>query len=162
MLRQAHDVLASMAGRMDKERSVEMKAKALVLTMAMLGVMITTVGCNNSAPYAIELDTVTREAYPRQVVLDESLHDYIVAQRTVITPSEPGRPMQVSAALRNISDGPIKVQYKIDFYDERGRLLEGASGWQNAYMAPKARVIMEANSISDRAMDWSMEIRPAR
>ena len=137
-----------------------MCTKAITRVATVLLVVGACLGGCDTAPARIKPDPVLD--YPQKVAL-EGLDKAVVAARPIVTPSTADRPMQVSVPLRSIVDGrALNVQYKFEFFDQNGRPLRTNLGWRFQKLEPRVQVFLEGNALETKAVDWRLQVRPAR
>jgi len=100
-------------------------------------------------------------AYPQNVAL-EGLHKYVVVEQPIVDPPTENRPLNVTVPLRSIIDGQVRIQYRFEFLDRRGRPLKSSSGFKYAAIEPRTQVFLQSNALDTNAVDWRLLVRPAR
>ena len=128
-----------------------------------LGLVLLAAGCRSTdtSPPGAYSDPVARANYPRVVMLDD-LQQWVVVSEPIVTKGE-NTPLRVSVPLRALTRyEELNVQYRFSFFDEVGRPIEPAPSWTYLRLPSKAQRIVEANALDQRAMDWRIEVRPAR
>jgi uncharacterized protein YcfL len=119
-------------------------------------------GCqdNVKAPGYVQQDPLPAEQYPR-VDLDASLQTWLVsstAPRVV-----PGPPMAVTYTCRAKTDvEELNVQYRYLWFDKNGAPLNDNPTWQYKRMPSRSEVFFTGNATDSTAVDWRLQIRPAR
>lgn len=134
----------------------------IVLVVLMALAVVSMVGCRGSTlPPGGVADPLPRANYPRVVVL-EGLQPYIAVTEPIVVKEE-GRPLHVTVPLRAATRREeLNTQYRFVFLDEQGRTVPPEQNWKYIRLPSRAQRHLEANAVDDRAVDWRMEIRPAR
>ena len=130
---------------------------ALALPITLAAALLA--GCS-TAPGAAKPDPLPADRYPQIVAMD-GLQSNLVYDRVNVEPG-PRPPMSVSVAVRWTRDEPCPIQYRFQFFDDRGRLLEPAPDWQRTTLEGKAQSFLIGSSLQSQAVDWRLEIRKAR
>ncbi len=104
-------------------------------------------------------DPVAYANYP-QIATLERLHRYIVVSKVI---EDPGPPLSVTSVVRaKTRTDEWDVQYRYFFLDEAGRPLEADPDWRFMHLPARTQMYMEGNALDSTAVDWRLEIRPAR
>ena len=119
-------------------------------------------GCNDpvKAPGAVGGDPLASSQYAKIAAL-EGLSPYIVMG----TPPrvETGPPMRVTCALRAATDyEELSVQYRYFFFNAAGVPLNPNPDWQYFRMPSRTESFFSGNALDKTAVDWRLEVRPAR
>lgn len=132
------------------------------LFAVMAGGCVLMGGCQTSTlPPAAQRDPVGSENYPRVVILD-GLQRWVVVDAPVVTKSERD-PLRVTVPVRAVTRREeLNVQYRFAFFDADGRPIEPSPAWRYERLPSKAQRFLEANALDQRAVDWRVDIRPAR
>ncbi len=132
------------------------------LWTGLLGAAVAAGGCRTSTlPPAAQRDPLPSENYPRVVILD-GLQRWVVVDAPVVTKSERD-PLRVTVPVRAVTQNEeLNVQYRFAFFDADGRPLEPEPSWRYERLPSKAQRHIEANALDQRAVDWRVDIRPAR
>lgn len=124
------------------------------------------VGCNQNPPYrpppgSLE-EPMPQSQYPN-INVHEPLTPWIMVSDPIVTRDDLGT-MRVEVPIRSISrsNEDMNVQYRFQFLDEQGRLLQPEPEWQYIRMESAIQVFVRANAMDNRARDWRLEIKPAR
>jgi len=131
--------------------------------LSALGLGLLGAGCQttDTSPPGAYADPVSRANYPRVVMLDD-LVPWVVVSEPIVTKSV-DVPLRVSVPLRAVTKSEeLNVQYQFTFFDEVGRPIEPTPSWTYLRLPSKAQRIIEANALDQRAVDWRVEVRPAR
>lgn len=56
----------------------------------------------------------------------------------------------------------MNIQYKYQFLDAQGRVLEPEPAWQYMRLEPTIQYYLSGNAMDSRAADWRLDIKPAR
>ncbi len=137
--------------------------KRSILGTVVTGIVATlaTGGCDTvKAPAAVRPDPLPARAYPKQVAIHGLAQGLASGKPTVTGPTE-GEPLRVSVPLRSTADKPLNVQYQFRFFDKNGRPTH-QSGWRFLNIPPRVKRVVEANAMDTKAVDWRLEVRPAR
>lgn len=134
-----------------------MQHRRMLLT-GVLMMAFGVIGCDSvKAPRSAQFDQL--QEYPKVTAL-EGLADWVVVSDVML---DPGPPMGVIVPARAKTDGQeLDVQYRFFFLDSDDRPLERDPDWRYMRMPSRTRVFMEANALDRDAVDWRLEIRPAR
>ncbi len=126
------------------------------------GALLLAGGCRTSTlPPGAQRDPLPRENYPRVVVLDD-LQRWVVVDAPIVTKSERD-PLRVTVPVRAVTDHEeLNVQYRFAFFDADGRPMDPEPSWRYERLPSKAQRMIEANALDQRAVDWRVDIRPAR
>jgi uncharacterized protein YcfL len=95
---------------------------------------------------------------PTISVVSPELREWIVFQSPLVI-REDGKPMAVEIPARNVTYNAYNVEYRILFYDERGKEISPVMGWKFARFEPKQVVRLNANELGTEAKSYRMEIR---
>lgn len=128
-----------------------------------VGLALLAAGCQSVStdPPGAYADPVTRANYPRVVLLD-GLQPWIVVSEPIVTKGI-DTPLRVSVPVRAVTKvQELNAQYRFAFYDADGRPIEPAPSWTYIRLPSKAQRTVEANALDQRAVDWRVELRPAR
>ncbi len=117
-------------------------------------------GCSTAPPAGVG-DEVNVGEYPK-VVAAEGLQDGVVFSQPVVERPTELRPMRVTVPVRAITNYPLNVQYRFEFFDNEGRSLRNNQGWRFMNLPPKVQMSMDAASLDNDATDWRLIVRPAR
>ncbi|MGQ0628613.1 MAG: hypothetical protein ACT4PL_11000 [Phycisphaerales bacterium] len=118
-------------------------------------------GCDPvKAPGSVQGDPLPATLYPKIAVL-EGLQGFIVMG------TEPrvnvGPPMGVTCALRAKTDfEELSVQYRYIFFTSAGVPLNNNPDWQYQRMQSRVESFFSGNALDRTAVDWRLEVRPAR
>lgn len=131
-----------------------------VLLCAAAGAALSLSGCQNRniAPPAGYGDPVHGANYPRVVMLD-GLQQWVVYDAPRVTREGT---LDVAMAIRNVSDREINAQYRFRFLDGSGVPVGPEPEWQYVRLPIKAREFIRATALDSRALDWEVQVRPAR
>ena len=136
--------------------------KRMTFALAMTLGAVLTIGCQNPqrGPGAAAPDPVPLSQYPKIAVI-EDMHKHIVASPPIVT-AEPDRPMRVSVPIRWTKDSDKAIDYRFEFFDAGGRMLQPDPGWRYTQLPPRAQVQLDGSATDTSAADWRLIIRPAR
>ncbi|MCB9846324.1 MAG: DUF1425 domain-containing protein [Phycisphaeraceae bacterium] len=140
-----------------------MTTNRLCVCAAITTSVLALTGCatrDASAPGAMA-DPVPRVNYPNISILDE-LVPYVVVSEPIVTKG-PDQPLRVTVPIRAITrPRELNTQYRFIFFDADGRPIEPQQAWQYERLPSRAQRFFEANALDQRAVDWRLEVRPAR
>ena len=112
-------------------------------------------------PPAGRADPVLAENYPR-IVASGDLEKYLYFDAPIEDLGSSSQPMSVTVPVRSVEDSySINVQYKFEFYDNRGQML-GDPGWRFMNMDPLIQTQMVGQALSTDARDWRLIVRVAK
>ncbi len=127
--------------------------------------MLTVGGCAKPrvrAPGGAGLDPLPGIQYPK-VEAAEGLSGYLVVSGVEATPATARAPMSVIVAVRSQTDHEeIEAQYRFFFFDEKHRPLATEPDWRRARLPSRSQVFLEGTASETTAVDWRLQIRPAR
>ena len=106
-------------------------------------------------------DPLPPTAYP-QIAPMGGLARWIYFDKPIVTPGTADRPMRVSVPARMVYNEPRDIQYCFQFFDADGLPLESRKEWHWKNLTPRVRFFLQGNAIQPEAIDWTLEIRPAR
>jgi len=104
-------------------------------------------------------DPISHRAYPQQVAL-EGLESYVVSGESTVQASQ-DQPLSVEVPLRAVSNKELSVQYRFLFFDKDRRLLKPQMQWRYTTLT-RAQQFVRGSALDTRAVDWRLEVRPAR
>jgi uncharacterized protein YcfL len=126
--------------------------------IVLAGILFHTLACSHN-PKPIRQDEMLIENYPKITAL-EKLHRVLVVSDVV---EEPGPPLNVTVAIRDDRDDKERrIQYRFFFLDDRGVPENNNPDWRYQQMPRRAVVYVQGNALDRKAVDWRLEIRPAR
>lgn len=123
----------------------------------------TLAGCNQPRavyPPAAGQDPVNAANYPRIVMLD-GLQKWVVADTPRVDRSANGV-MRVVVPIRSISTTELNTQYRFQWLDGNGMPLEPEADWQYIRLPVSAQEFAQGSAMDSRAVDWRLQVRPAR
>ncbi|HRX85922.1 MAG TPA: DUF1425 domain-containing protein [Phycisphaerae bacterium] len=110
-------------------------------------------------PKAARQDQMAIEDYP-QITALEHLDRVLVISDVV---EDKGPPLKVTVALRDERDDKERrIQYRFFFFDERGVPENNNPDWRYKELPRRAAVYVDGNALDKNAVDWRLELRPAR
>ena len=122
--------------------------------------------CNQTPAYrpppgSLE-EPLPQNQYPN-INVHQPLTRYILVADPVVSRDSMGT-LRVDVPIRaNVRPNEdLNVQYRFQFLDEMGRLLEPEPAWQYIRLEPTIQAFVSANAMDARATDWRLEIKPAR
>ena len=103
-----------------------------------------------SSPAAKTTDAWPRSSPSVPVVADEALNC-------------PPSALKVTVALRDERDDKERrIQYRFFFFDERGIPENNNPDWRYKELPRRAAIYVDGNALDKDAVDWRLELRPAR
>lgn len=127
------------------------------LLIVAVGVLVSA-GCSKD-PRAPEMDPLRYANYPNITAL-EKLHRNVVLCKVH---EEPGPPLQVTVQVRNRTrDDERHMQYRFFFLNENGRPENPNPDWRYVKLPARTIVFLEGNALDRDAVEWRLEMRPAR
>lgn len=124
----------------------------------LLAAIVVLGGCMPDRPaYTAEPDPVGD--YP-EIVLTPALRNKLVRFEPVVVPATDDQPMKVRVPLRSRVDEVLYVQYRVIFYGPDMEQLTRYPVWYDLRIDKRTRVVISANSISQKATSWVLEVRP--
>lgn len=135
--------------------------RTMLAGLAALALAAGGAGCDSvKAPGAVVGDPLPAASYPQIAVL-QGLQGYIVMGTAPRV--EPGPPMKVTTALRTKTDyEELSVQYRFFFFDGSGAPLNREPDWRYARLQSRTESFFQGVAPDRGAVDWRMEVRPAR
>ena len=131
-----------------------------VALIACLGLCLAVfAGCKNTDPVTPGQDTVLQ--YPN-VVLDPALDDMLVRTQPITRPPTADQPVRIAVPVRSIVDHPLNLQYRVLYFDPFGKQTNDYPVWKDVRIMGRTRTVINDNAIDLDAVDWNIEIRPAR
>lgn len=129
------------------------------LISALFACMVLVVGCHSAKrPHEGQPDPLPPDEYP-QIATLEGLKGYVVIGDVV---TQQGPPLEVSVSVRARTDKELNVQYRFVFLDSKSLPLDADPDWRYITMPARTQAYMRANALDSNAVDWRLEIRPAR
>jgi uncharacterized protein YcfL len=136
--------------------------KLTALTFALF--LALAAGCQTAdpimAPDAGQGDLLPIEDYP-QIVVTSGLAKFLAFSRPNVQ-GGPDKPMSVVVPVRLLDELAVNVQYRFRFFDQRGRVLQPEMGFQYKRLPAKVQEFMEGAATDTNAVDFRLEVRPAR
>ena len=129
------------------------------LAAGALGLMVTA-GCDTvRAPGSAIADPLPAGAYP-QIEAAGGLEGFIVYGEPKVGRD---RIMSVTVPIRAATDHEdVRVQYRFRFFDKAGAPMGDEPSWQYVKLASRRQEFMSGNAMDAGAMDWRLQIRPAK
>ncbi|MEX0654329.1 MAG: YcfL family protein [Phycisphaeraceae bacterium] len=139
-----------------------MNMRTSLLSIAVLAVAMTAVGCNaRTEPWGSTPDPVPQGQQPH-VVLHDNVQNRVSHGEPIVTPGDDQTPLRVTVPLRLLDNRQYSIQYRFVFLDARGRAVRPEAGWQYKVLPPRAQMEVEAAALNPEAVDWRLELRLAR
>lgn len=128
-------------------------AAALVSASTLCACQTTTPYPNTGRP-----DPVLSPANnPRITVIQPELMELLGFDAPIVT-KDAGR-LRVAVPVRNLTDTRYTLDYKYTFYDEVGREVRPAFGYQEFILNAKEQRRPEAAALDTTAVDWRLQIK---
>ncbi len=137
-----------------------------LLTLAALAGLASLSGCNQPPPYrpppgSME-EPLPQNQYPN-INVHQPLTPFILVSDPIMSRDSMGTlRIEVPIRANTRPNEDLNVQYRFQFLDEMGRLLQPEPAWQYIRMEAQLQVFVQANAMDSRAADWRLEIKPAR
>lgn len=126
---------------------------------------VAAIGCKSDQskpPITAGYDLVPVDNYPN-IYTTAGIRDYIVWNQPIIDASTEVSPMRVTVPIRSIDDkGRLRVQYRFEFMDDRGRALRSNQGWRYTVLEPRQPAQFDGNALESAAAQWKLIVRPAK
>ena len=133
--------------------------KCLALAICLLSVGLTSCEDPIKAPGGARLDPLHPNAYPQIVSLD-GLEAYLGWDGPIV--SRDGV-LKITAPVRAVTSyEDLNVQYRFVFFDKDGRPFDTEPIWRFKRLPSRTQVFIEGSALDGRAVDWRLEVRPAR
>lgn len=144
---------------------IQLSTLSLAAFATLAGVAVLQ-GCNQTPRYrpppgSLE-EPLPQNQYPN-INVHQPLTPFILVSDPIVTRDAAGT-LRVDVPIRANTrpNEDMNVQYRFQFLDDRGRLMEPEPAWQYIRMEPAIQVFVSANAMDRRASDWRLEIKPAR
>lgn len=113
-------------------------------------------------PGSAQVDPLPGDQYPKIAALD-GLSRWIAVSGFEAEPPTATRPIQITTSVRAMTDGQeLNVQYRYMYFDNRNSPLNPNPDWQYVRLPSRAQVFLRGSAMDTSAVDWRLEIRPAR
>lgn len=111
------------------------------------------------APGAAKADPLPSAAYP-QIVAAEGLSGYIAYDAPKVSAT---KPMEVTVPVRALTDNQdLNIQYRFSFFDQNGVPLNENPDWRFLKLPSRNQRFLSGFAREQSAVDWRLEIRPAK
>ncbi|MFO0833541.1 MAG: YcfL family protein [Phycisphaerales bacterium] len=111
------------------------------------------------APGAAKADPLPSAAYP-QIVAAEGLSGYIAYDAPKVSAT---KPMEVTVPVRALTDNQdLNIQYRFSFFDQNGVPLNDNPDWRFLKLPSRNQRFLSGFAREQSAVDWRLEIRPAK
>lgn len=127
--------------------------------LAFLGLCLSAMATCNTDPVTPGPDPVID--YPN-IVLDPALEDKLVKARPNTQPPTRDQPMRISVPVRSVTQHPLNLQYRVLYFDAFGKQTNDYPVWKDMRLMGRARHVINDNAVDLDAVEWNIEIRPAR
>ncbi|GEM_PF-941833 len=143
-----------------------MTASALMGTgiLLMLGIVPGLSGCDTvRAPNSPRIDKVATNQYPKVTIETAELASVVAVNpgAVTVTAGDDSRPMDVSVGLRSLADNSMHVQYRFQWFDASGRMVEEEQ-FKQTLLPPRTESRLRSNPMTTKASDWRLQVRTAR
>jgi uncharacterized protein YcfL len=132
-------------------------------TLALAGVFALA-GCDTvRAPNSPRIDQLPTSQYPKVTIESRELADVLAVNpgAVTVTQGDASRPMDVSVGLRSLADNSMNVQYRFQWFDESGRMVEEEQ-FKQFLIPPRTEQRLRSNPMTTKATDWRLQVRSAR
>lgn len=118
------------------------------------------VACDTvKAPGAAKPDPLPSAAYP-QIVAAEGLSGFIAYDAPKVSVT---KPMEVTVPVRALTDNQdVNIQYRFSFFDQNGVPLNENPDWRYLKLPSRNQRFLSGFAREQSAVDWRLEIRPAK
>jgi uncharacterized protein YcfL len=142
--------------------NIARSSSPLALTCT-LGLSLLIAGCHDPVrpTPGDRLDPLHPAAYPRVAML-EGLDVGLGLQPPIVEEATGTRPMSVTVPVRSLVDYPINIQYQYQFLDDKGRLIDTRERWRFVHIDPRVQTQLQGSAMDLDAVDWRLQLRPAR
>jgi uncharacterized protein YcfL len=136
-----------------------------VVTSVVAGAAVLSVGgCDTvRAPNSPRIDQLPTSQYPKVTIESRELADVLAVNpgAVTVTPGDSSRPMDVSVGLRSLADNSMNVQYRFQWFDESGRMVEEEQ-FKQFLIPPRTEQRLRSNPMTTKASDWRLQVRSSR
>ncbi len=126
-----------------------------------IAIMTSLIGCQTSEhpyPNAGRPDPVMAPGNnPRISVIQPELMELLGFDAPIIT--RESSMLRVAVPVRNLTNTRYTLDYKFTFYDEHGREVTPAFGYQEMILGAKEQRRPEASALDTSAADWRFQIK---
>lgn len=132
------------------------------LFASLLTAVLLLTGCNevvNEPPYAVKPDGVSAAQYP-QIATEGNLGNHLSYAKPIVRDDGP-TPIKVTVPIRLRDNKAVNAQYRFTFLGGDGAPVDPPMDWRFMVLPPRLQVFMEGSALSNEAVDWRLEIRPA-
>jgi len=136
--------------------------KMFALIPSLLVVFVIT-GCSqvvDEPPHAVKPDNVSEAQYP-QIATEGNLANHLSYAKPIVRDDGP-TPIRVTVPIRLRDNKPVNAQYRFTFLGADGAPADQPMDWRFMVLPPRLQVFMEGSALSNEAVDWRLEIRPAK
>lgn len=141
------------------------KCMRWVVTSVVAGAAVLSVGgCDTvRAPNSPRIDQLPTSQYPKVTIESRELADVLAVNpgAVTVTPGDSSRPMDVSVGLRSLADNSMNVQYRFQWFDESGRMVEEEQ-FKQFLIPPRTEQRLRSNPMTTKASDWRLQVRSSR
>ena len=141
-----------------------MKRLTLIASLFVFPFVMTGCSAIDKPPHAVKPDNVSEAQYP-QIATEGNLGNHLSYARPIVRPSGQapgGTPMHVTVPIRLRDDKPVNAQYRFTFLAADGGPIGQPMDWRFMVLPPRLQVFMEGSALDSQAVDWRLEIRPAK
>jgi uncharacterized protein YcfL len=136
----------------------------MVASVAAGAAVLSGAGCDTvRAPNSPRIDQLPTSQYPKVTIESRELADVLAVNpgSVTVTPGDSSRPMDVSVGLRSLADNSMNVQYRFQWFDESGRMVEEEQ-FKQFLIPPRTEQRLRSNPMTTKASDWRLQVRSAR
>lgn len=116
-------------------------------------------GCQSTAPIGGQYDEA--RSYPNVTLSQPSLQKALGFQEPTVSTIENGL-KHVTLPVRARSNETLHVQYRVLWFDKKGRPIEPKMSWRYTRLEPRQPETLTAGATSAEAADYDFQLRWAR
>ena len=140
-------------------------AHTFMLTVVLAMTALST-GCHKKdlvlAPGSPGRDMLPANQYP-QIEAAQGLGPYLVVSGVDVQDATDTAPMHIVIAMRAATRyEELNVQYRFIFFDDHSRPLLAEPAWRFKRLPSRSQIFLEDTAFDTTAVDWRLQIRPAR
>jgi uncharacterized protein YcfL len=141
-----------------------MKRVMMIASVFVFSFVLTGCSAIDKPPHAVKADNVSEAQYP-QIATEGNLGNHLSYAKPIVRPpgQAPGQtPMRVTVPIRLRDNKAVNAQYRFTFLGADGGPVGQAMDWRFMVLPPRLQVFMEGSAMDMQAVDWRLEIRPAK
>ncbi len=117
---------------------------------------------NPGGPGSAQVDPLPGEQYPK-IEAAEGLSRYLAFSGLKEYHATDTKPMWLTVAVRAMTQHQeLNIQYRFFFFDKDNVPLKTEPDWQFARLPSRSQVFLQGHAMDRNAVDWRLQIRPAR